>query len=398
MAATTPSDPYAIFIRKVGYSVGLEQTLARLRSLQERYLTDGDLTVASWEHLVEGWGLRTGNIADVFRALGFIHRTTGDVLVLDNLDAAAIAVSLLSEEEDKNVARSMILLWAILLADGELFVNFLLSDFREDFIRQRLTTLTRHKQKILTAALPGRDVARRLSRIVAIERQPTNRGSAGAGAGDSLVSVVRREPISSWMRTDPLHQDGTISPDVNISDDYFRKAPPRRKDWARTLGLWSDDLGLTARGRRFVSALRCLGYVNNDDTFIFWPMDYELIRSGFKPTLLSDSRTLWDALTDFAKAYADVDVASFSESDTDVVADTLRTMDRRYRALHGRKAMLRRELAITVAYPVSVALAAAQGRCVPDFPAAIREEHHRLRPRLTLRRSRLTGGAIAVRR
>jgi len=54
MAATVHSDPYAIFLRKIGYSVGLEYTAERTEGLATRYLRDRDLTVASWHKLVTG--------------------------------------------------------------------------------------------------------------------------------------------------------------------------------------------------------------------------------------------------------------------------------------------------------------------------------------------------------
>ena len=54
MAATAHSDPYAIFLRKIGYSVGLEFTAERVDGLVARYLQDRDLTVGGWNELVTG--------------------------------------------------------------------------------------------------------------------------------------------------------------------------------------------------------------------------------------------------------------------------------------------------------------------------------------------------------
>ena len=79
MAATAHSDPYAIFMRKVGYSVGLERTLERAGDLEAMYASSRDVTASSWKELVssqEHWGLKSDNIADVFYSLRLIQRTS----------------------------------------------------------------------------------------------------------------------------------------------------------------------------------------------------------------------------------------------------------------------------------------------------------------------------------
>ena len=403
MVATAHSDRYGIFIRKIGYTGGLERTLDRFRDLEQHYLLHRDVTLASWNDLVRserGWKLRSANIADAFFALRLIHRTPGDLLVLENLDAAAITGSLLNDETERQTARSLLFLWAVLVNDGELFVNFLLAGFRQSIISEKLAAMIRHKLRFLSEAMRGTDTITRLARVVAIERQETNRGSAGAGR--SVTSLNRTEPVRSLIRTEPLQRDtavdveGMLKKALQISGDYFRKVPPRRKDWARTLGLWSDEVGLTPRGTRFLKALQSSNYISDDRFFTFWPMEYELVRSGFRPDLLHGTRTLWSALLDFAHAYASVGVKPFGPGDTDRLVNQLRDMMAVYRSLHARKSMLRRELAITVAYPASVAIAAARGEAVIDMPRALVAEQRGERRRVAFRRSRSTGGAVSM--
>ena len=388
-------------MRKVGYSAGLERTLDRFRQLEESYVAHRDVTAASWHALVEEWGLRTDNIADVFFALRIIQRTVGDVLVLENLDAVALAASQLESEGERQAARRMMLLWAILVNDGELFVNFLLAGFDEGRIRQSLEAMVEHKRRVLESVLPGRYITRRLARIVSVERQAGNRGSAGGGR--TVASLIRTEPISEAVRRDAVGRGGTVVRGAQegakggvISDDYFRKVPPRRKDWARTLGLWGDDEGLTNRGKGFVKLLRSRGYVGEEGFFIFWPMDYELIRAGFRPDLFREKRTLWGALSDFAKGYAGVEVKPFEPEDADGAVRELEGMAKVYRSLHTRKSVLRRELAVTVAYPACMAVACARRGMVRDLPRALELEQMGELRRVRFRRSRLMGGALTV--
>ena len=392
MAATAHSDPYSIFMRKIGYSVGLEKTLERFRDLQDLYLSNRDVSLASWKNLVRGesgWNLKTENIADVFFSLRIIQCTPGDVLVLENLDSVAITDHLLGAEEEKEIARAFVFLWAILVNDGELFVNMLLSAFKEQDIRDNLETMIREKRHVTASALPGRDSAKRLARVISIERQESNRGSIGFGR--SIESLKRTEPLQQRRS---LESTRSIGDAVQFSKDYFRKVPPRRKDWARTLGLWSDHNGLTTLGHSFSSSLRSTGYIGESGVFTFWPMDYELVRSGFRSNLLQGTKSLWETLLDFAMAFAGIRMKPFEPSDANVLVDQLEGMMQVYRSLHTRKAMLRRELAISVAYPTALAVACARGEPVIDFPRALSLEQTSKNRRITFRSSRNTGGAF----
>lgn len=397
MAATAHSDPYAIFLRKVGYSVGLERTLERVGDLDELYRQKLDVTTSSWKELVAGpeyWNLKSDNIGDVFYSLRFVHRTAGDVLVLENLDAMAIANTLTGDRSRQEAARSFLLLWAILVSDGEIFVNMLLSDFEEARIKKKLTAMLLQKRALVRKALKGRGSDRRINRIITIERQETNKGSAGGK--QSVASLKRTEPLQPKRTT---ANERSQPEDIEFSEDYFRKVPPRRKDWARSLGLWDDALGLTKRGADFIDALSDTGYIGAEGLFIFWPMDYELVRAGFRPDLFGEkSKGIWQCLVDFGRAYAGLSVKPQSKHDADAAVALITAMMGVFRSLHARKAMLRRELPITIAYPAAIARACADQEPVLDLPAAIAAEQKGEERRLAFRQSRNTGGALSLKR
>ena len=404
MAATAHSDPYAIFLRKIGYSVGLEFTAERVDGLVSRYLYERDLTVGGWHQLVTGskeegnWGRDKSaekHIADFLYSLRLVQRTAGDVLILENLDAIAITSSILEKASERGAARDFLLLWGILVNDGEIFVNLLLAGFQEQQIKGTLTSMMRHKRAALSAILAGKVSAKRINRVITIERQSRNKGSAGTG--QSLASLRRTEPLQVE------HTFGRVVKDDNaieFSDDYFRKVPPRRRDWASSLGLWDDERGsLTHLGHEFVDRLREAGYIDAHDRFTFWPMDYELVRSGFRPDLFGEgTKTLWACLVDFAGAYAGLRVKAPAERDSDAAVSLIGEMIKVFRSLHVRKAMLRRELPITVAYPAAVALACATEKSVLDLPVAVVKEQKGGERRLGFRQSRYTGGTLSVKR
>ena len=46
-----------------------------------------------------------------------------------------------------------------------------------------------------------------------------------------------------------------------------------------------------------------------DGIFVFWPMEYELVRSRFRANLLGATKGLWESVVDAGRAYAALDVA-----------------------------------------------------------------------------------------
>ena len=385
-------------MRKIGYSVGLEHTLERVEDLERLYVSTKDLTAPRWKELVtsrSSWKLKSHeNITDVFYSLRFIQKALGDILVLENLDATAITRILLKSEDERDRARAFLLLWAILTNDGEIFVNLLLARFQEKAIRERLSAVIAKKRCVLSKVLPGKDSVKRIYRTITIERQESNMGSAGGKR--SLISLRRREPLQKLMS---LAKRNKFDPEkVEFSEDYFRKVPPRRKDWARSLQLWDDEYGLTTKGGAFVAGLKRAGYIDEEDLFVFWPMDYELMRAGFRPNLLQSVKGLWECLVDFAEAYASVNVGPVLAEDVDYVVELIKEIVRVFRSLHTRKSMLRRELPITVAYPVLVALAVARQKSLKNVPAALKAEQNGDQRRIAFRHSRNTGGALSFNR
>ncbi len=122
-------------------------------------------------------------------------------------------------------------------------------------------------------------------------------------------------------------------------------------------------------------------------------MDYELVRSGFRPDLFGEStRNPWTSLVDFGGAYAGLQVKAPAEGDPDAALSLIGEMTAVFRSLHVRKATLRREL------PVAVALACATETPVLNLPAVVARERKGEERRLAFRQSRNTGGTLSVKR
>ncbi len=81
MVDRVPSKEFSVFIRKIGYSVGLEHTLERLNDFARLYGCQDTLSYADISRLLhspkpDGWGLDRNNehILDVLRSLALQER------------------------------------------------------------------------------------------------------------------------------------------------------------------------------------------------------------------------------------------------------------------------------------------------------------------------------------
>ena len=141
-----------------------------------------------------------------------------------------------------------------------------------------------------------------------------------------------------------------------------------------------------------------MGYIDEHGLFILWPMDYELIRSGFRPDLHGKVHGLWETLVDFGDAYAGLHIRPTSKKDSDEMVEIIEKMMRVFRELHVRKSLLRRELPITIAYPAIMAFTIAREESVIDLHSALKSEQEGEERRIAFRKSRNTGGALSLRR
>lgn len=405
MVAIAQFDPLSIFFRRIGYSVGLEFTFERVGELLSLYRDKKDISYTTWTKLVTakrgdgGWGRQASavsNIADFFFSLGLIQLNQSDVIVQNNLDAMAITSDILCGECATDDSFNFLLLWSILTSDGEIFVNLLLSGFDKSEMRKKLVTVVETKREALYEAASNRLSRQQIYGAINIECKEVRSPSTS-------LKTQREKSLSDVFLE--RHQRNLASAkgydQVDISDDYFKKVPPRRRAWAESLNLW-DGHGncLTPRGQHFLDALNKLGYVNDNGCFVFWPMDYELIRSGFHPCLFSShSNSLWGCLVDFRNAYSlqmeqGMYTLDSSLVESEHVVSMIIEMINLYRRYQVRKVMLRRELPLTVAYPVFVARSLCDSIPLVDAPKSIECEQDSRNSRISLRNSRSSSGAL----
>lgn len=362
MADTARFDQFQIFMRKIGYSVGLEDTFARLRDLATVYLHEEQITLGDWQELVtKTWGLKTFHIGDVFGALGVIKASKTRLDILPGLDLLALSrFDLPDQQADK--AQALALLTLIIEHDGEIFLNCLAADFEPEQVKARLHELIEYKRRKLFEMFRTPDVQVEIARIVGIERQAKNKG--GGSPAKSLSEQRRREPLTN--RTGSLSSPGI--PTVEISDDYLKKVPPRRRDWAVSLELWDSKRGLLPNGDALFSALDQLGLRLPGGAVVVWPFEHEISRLRLSPTEL-EGRVIqfWD-LVKLAIAGTGGKLGGDGPDALESTRSVLRAQIAEFRRLNRPKAMLRREYPYTVALPAISGNFVARGLPVPDLP------------------------------
>src|SRR4051812_21312380 len=128
MAVTAQADnPYQALIRKIGFSVGLEKLLERVRALVDLYDTNRGISRASFSELVEVKFKRKAeavfHFAHFYNALNLIKFYGRELLPLYQLDSLAILKRLVGSDSRKyEDAVAVILTQALIEADGDIFL------------------------------------------------------------------------------------------------------------------------------------------------------------------------------------------------------------------------------------------------------------------------------------
>ena len=344
MAATIHRDPYEGLIRKIGYSVGLEATRERTRELVDAYVANQSLTATQWTDLVHNrWGLQTDHIGKVFAELNLVRVSGGAADVLFGLDALAILRGSLGPTEFEN-ALDAVLLALILIADADVFLNCLAAKFQPEAVEKELLAMIRDKRASAYKAIKLGALREKVDRVINIETQRTNKGGALAGRG--IDGLKRTSALETKDR--PLSPPADATP--TISEDYLRKVPPRRRDWARSIGLFGEA-HITPRGALLLNLLGQHGCQFDDGPYTIWPFEPELARLHLTPATAP-----WATLT-FGQLVALIDRAFLSgrgSRPTVGIEAWLRQIFDEYKKLNVQKSMLRNELPLRVAYLVQL--------------------------------------------
>lgn len=376
MVGIAQPENFSPFLRKVGYSVGLENTLSRFSDFCREYASVPQLKIGDWSSLVhdaDRWNLKTGNIADVFASLGIAQVTGQGVFAGPFGEAGAICVRLLETEAERDEALRHLLALSILLADGDIFLNCLAAQFNVDDIPPRLTGMVLGKRQELFELFKSQAEREAIAGAITIERQRSNKGGASKG---SRLSAAAAAGLTGGLTHLGLPKPKDVHRMDPPSGDYLRHIVPSRREWARTLRLCDKDGAVSAQGWRWLECIGAAGFVFASGEYSLRPTKFELERNRLSssPQLMARSPSTWDYVALVARALASTDPISQRVVKDDELAAFTRHSFEAFREFAQDRRMLRNELPLFVALSAYMAYCRARGQDLVDYDAWLRSD------------------------
>lgn len=377
MAAIVPDDPYQCLMRKIGYSVGLENLLERVRALTDLYVAQRRLSYAAFQQLVEtsyGRPRATQDFADFYGQLHLLQVAWKTAYPLYTLDTLSILRRYLANDEAAfSSAARVVLLHSIIEADGDIFLNALAAEFDPMKFKALAEDMLIKKQQPMEKVSQSRAFRHRVREIINIKSQPSNRGNRRKEfvEGESRFRK-RTEPLEiSQKRTKPLADEPDNS--IVISDDVLKKVPRTRKAWAKDFGLFGES-SITEKGKNLLSVLdNELSLKQDSGCYICWPYSSDLAKIRIEPEKIGATRYApWDLLVATAKGMENVEVKTFEDKgDYSEIIALLKDFYRLYQEANVERGGIRLQLPLYIAQPCLVGLFSAKCEDIPPLPEII---------------------------
>lgn len=394
MAAIVQSNPYNALIRKIGYSVGIESILKRISILVDEYVAEQVLSYAAWNNIVTSkYGLDKSDksvehVANFFSSINILKLYQKDVIPLYGLDILSILRRYFKDDETYLKAIKFILTLLLLEADGDILLNLMSASFDKNKAKNYIMKMLYTKREHYKKAVKTPEIVKIINSIVDIKQQKQ---------GSDKSTIFDKRQVSPFeVRKESLY--GTLSDEVNISDDYLKKVPQTRKGWATDLGLYANN-SLTEYGRKILTEFLELKLGSGDGDFTFWPYKQELAALYFVPNEIEvPALSKWDVLSHLALINSNVTLCNFqADHDYDNVFELIKLIHRLYRDGDKHKKSIRHQLPLYVLYPVIVAINYATDNCIPDLPQILEKEFKSRERRINKINIAGTEGAVVIR-
>lgn len=381
MAAIVQDDPYQCLMRKIGYSVGLENMLERVISLTDLYVQQRGLSWATFKDLVDNKFKRKNaaeHFADFYGTLNLVKRAGLGIYPLHNLEILSILRRRFANDETTFLsATKFILTQAILEADGDIFLNALAVDFKVPAFKLLLEEMIRTKRRLIGNVIKSPGALRKICSIIDIQTQPSQKSNkTGELERDSVSRFGKRTvPLGNFKRTTSLSDK--VDPDqVTVPDDYLRKIPATRKGWAKDLDLFKDR-HKTIKGDNLLHVIDKYLHLRQDaGCYIFWPYSKDLAKLQVTPKDIgAPDLSPWLLLCTIAEGINGVEVAAFVENkDYTQIVDLLQEFHRLYREGNTTLGRIRHQLPLYIAEPCVAAIYSATAQNIPPLPQIIDAE------------------------
>jgi hypothetical protein len=402
MAAIVPDDPYQCLMRKIGYSVGLEELLKRVLALTDCYVNQRRLSYTFFKELVEteyGRPGATQDFADFYKELHLLQIAWKTAYPLYTLDTLSILRRFFAGDEISFVsAAKIVLLHTILEADGDIFLNALAAEFDPVKFENLARNMIGTKWQAIAKVIQSRALLHKLrTQIINIQSQPSNRGNQRTQNKDvdSRFKPQRTESLDmSHKRTKPLAD--ILDDQITISEDVLKKIPRTRKAWAKDFGLFERD-SISKTGQDLLNTLdQDLGLKQNSGCFICWPYFSDFAKIRIEPEKIGATRfSRWDLLTTTAKGLESVKVEEFKDNhDYSDIIMILKKLYGLYQEANIERSSIRLQLPLYIAQPCLVGIFAAKKENIPPLQKILDVESRKQTRRVEIVIIRETEGGI----
>ena len=397
MEATVQADPYSMLLRAIGYSVGGELLVSRVKALVQLYAEKREINSITWNELVDGFGRKTESksgkksaaqhMADMYSSLGLLAKYGNQLFPGPALDALSILRREFISDGDKfdNALRA-VLCFQLLERDGDIFVNCLAASFDKRKCETFLNEMLSGKRYAIATVIRSPDLLKRVLEKVSIRNL-------------DFSSKTSTSPITSPFarRTTPLM--GGVVVEECISKDYLKKSPARRRRWAEDIGLCSKNgrPQITEYGKRFLEQLSEAGLMLANGGFAIWPYEPDLLRLRIFPSDIGVPKLQpWQFYELVAGTFARRSNAIVNDDDLDRTYEFLIRCKASYSAGNRVKGSIRHQIPIDIVQSCLLGLACAEERSIDNLPACLEAENKGKRRRFSRTSIRGREGAIEV--
>lgn len=371
-------------VRKIGYSVGKQFLVSRVKDLVEVCVRDSTVTRGVFENelVVNRWELKkttAAHLYNLYGSLGILSSENGKPIMRSVLTAGVILWRIFEGDSSRqNKAIESVLLAAITSADGELFGNLLISEFGllkdKKAIERQLAKFREAKIAPLRSQLSSEKNEGQLFRLIGFESFSETEDSKGNKVVRSNTSVNKNSMTVREMKA--LAKQGGNSSNltygVKLSESFIGKYASPREKWALDLGLFAEG-SKTQMGERWIREILALhGHLDghNDPPVVIMPTDLELYVNQSHTYLRKD------LVVPYADLIRSIHLTYVSQSQGSLwtnldLYETLKQIGGLYVRADTRFSILRREIPISILALVFLGLSVgreeALGNVVDDL-------------------------------
>lgn len=380
MAVTAQDEPLQLLMRRIGYSVGLEDLVARISMLSEMYAESGSLSYADFIDLVTERFERQKEAAEhfcnLYRSLGFVLLTGRVLYPRPNLEVLSILRRWFEDDDAAfSEAAALVITNAVIEADAEIFLNALTAEFQPAEFKALLEETITAKRSQIANVVKSKHLKRKIFEIIDIRTPGKTARALGAPADLNKSRFAKRATtLSSGSRREALSGGGSVRPDID--DSYLRHVPKNRTSWAIDLGYMRDG-ALTPRGQALLKAMAQLGLRREKGCYVFWPYQADLARLRIDAESLAPTVSHpWDLLAAIAGGLSGISVVDREDDDCETI-ETLRRIFTMYREGNRGRGSIRHQVPLSVALPCFVALCSARRSSIQDLELMLGRENSR---------------------